>query len=155
MPQRFRFLGQDTHLFHISPAIQTLGEEYTDIWQYSTSQNSIPPSPSMRTAVILASLIPSYVMGRWGHSSALNNSHPTVAKWFIIIPTAMDIATEVNLAVFYLRGSYYDLIKRLIGIQHVSLPSPSPLHLNLTVPRYPLSQKTLIHDLHRIHYLEF
>jgi peroxin-10 len=109
----------------------------------------------MRTAVILASLIPSYVMGRWGHSSALNNSHPTLAKWFIIIPTAMDIATEVNLAVFYLRGSYYDLIKRLIGVQHVSLPSPPPLHLNLTVPRYLLSQKTLIHDLHHIHCLEF
>ncbi|KIM47963.1 hypothetical protein M413DRAFT_439658 [Hebeloma cylindrosporum] len=101
-------------------AIQTLGEEYTDIWQYSASQNSIPPSPSMRTAVILASLVPSYVLGRWGHSSALNNSHPTVAKWFKIIPTAVDIATEVNLAVFYLRGSYYDLVKRLIGVQHIS-----------------------------------
>ena len=94
-------------------------------------------------------------MGRWGRSSALNNSHPTVAKWFTIIPTAMDIATEVNLAIFYLRGSYYDFVKRLIGIQHVSLPSPSPLHLNLTAPRYPVSQKTLTHDLHRIHYLEF
>jgi len=27
---------------------------------------------------------------------------------------------EVNLAVFYLRGTYYDLVKRLLGIQHVS-----------------------------------
>lgn len=109
----------------------------------------------MRTAVILASLIPSYVMGRWGLSSALNNSHPTVAKWFIIIPTVMDIATEINLAVFYLRGSYYDLVKRLIGVQHVSILSLLFLYLNLTVPRYPLSQKTLTHDLHHIHCLGF
>jgi len=109
----------------------------------------------MRAAVILASLIPSYVMGRWGHSSALSNSHPTVAKWFKIVPTAVDIATEVNLAVFYLRGSYHDLVKRLIGVQHVSLLSPSSLHLNLTVSRYLLSQKTLTHDLHRIHCSEF
>lgn len=59
-------------------------------------------------------------MGRWGHSSALNNRHPTVAKWFRILPTAMDIATEVNLAVFYLRGTYYDLVKRLLRVQHIS-----------------------------------
>ena len=109
----------------------------------------------MRAAVILASLLPSYVMGRWGHSSALSNSHPTVAKWFKIVPTTVDIATEVNLAVFYLRGSYYDLVKRLFGVQHVSLLSPSSLPLILTAPRYPLFQKTLTRDLRRIHCLEF
>jgi hypothetical protein len=27
---------------------------------------------------------------------------------------------EVNLAAFYVRGTYYDLVKRLLGIQHVS-----------------------------------
>jgi len=121
--QKPKIVGEDIHSFYIFPAIQTLGEEYTDIWQCSSSQMSTPPPTSMRMALILTSLIPSYVMGRWGHSSALNTRHPTVAKWFRILPTAVDIATEVNLAIFYLRGTYYDLVKRLLRVQHVSLSS--------------------------------
>lgn len=32
------------------------------------------------------------------------------------------MATEVNLAIFYLRGTYYDLTKRILGIRHVITP---------------------------------
>ncbi|KDR85245.1 hypothetical protein GALMADRAFT_233991 [Galerina marginata CBS 339.88] len=101
-------------------AIQTLGEEYTDIWQYSSLSRAAPPSAPARTSLIVLSLMPSYILGRWGQNPTLNNNYPRIARWFKIIPMAMDIATEVNLAVFYLRGTYYDLMKRLMGTQHLS-----------------------------------
>ena len=101
-----------------SPATQTLGEEYTDIWQYSIFNKSTPPSLLARAVLILLSVVPSYLLGKWGN--ALNNtSHPERAKWFKTIPTALEVAAELNLALFYLRGTYYDPVKRLMGIQHV------------------------------------
>lgn len=103
-------------------AIQTLGEEYTDIWQHSSYSGAVPPSVSTRAALIIVSLIPSYALGRWGQSQSLIRRHPKIAKWFRWLPSLLEIATEVNLAVFYLRGTYYDLVKRLMGIQHVSFP---------------------------------
>lgn len=66
------------------------------------------------------SLVPSYILGRWGHSAALVDRHPQIAKWFRRLPTALEVASEVNLATFYLRGTYYGLMKRLMGIQYVS-----------------------------------
>lgn len=101
-----------------SPATQTLGEEYTDIWQYSIFNKSTPPSPLARVVLILLSVVPSYLLGKWGN--ALNNtSHPERAKWFKTVPTALEVVAELNLALFYLRGTYYDPVKRLMGIQHV------------------------------------
>ena len=58
---------------------------------------------------------------------------------------------EVNLAVFYMRGVYYDLVKRLLGIQHVS-----PLVFSTWILRqssFFSSLRTLIthtQDLHHI-----
>ncbi|KAF8973822.1 Pex12 amino terminal region-domain-containing protein, partial [Flammula alnicola] len=101
-------------------ATQTLGEEYTDIWQHSSYTRAVPPSASIRAALILLSLVPSYILGRWGQSASLIHTHPVVAKWFRRFPIAVDIATEVNLAIFYLTGTYYDLVKRIMGIQHIS-----------------------------------
>lgn len=100
-------------------ATQTLGEEYTDIWQYSIFNKSTPPSPLARAVLVLLSVVPTYLLGKWGN--ALNNaSHPERAKWFKAIPTALEVAAELNLAFFYLRGTYYDPVKRLMGIQHIS-----------------------------------
>ncbi|PPQ67404.1 hypothetical protein CVT25_005983 [Psilocybe cyanescens] len=107
-------------------ATQTLGEEYTDIWQYSSHARTAPPPVYTRATLIMLSLFPSYILGRWGQSSALNNSNPEVAKWFRIMPAVINIATEVNLAVFYLRGTYYDVVKRLMGIQHVLIALTPP-----------------------------
>ncbi|KAF9478719.1 peroxisome assembly protein per8 [Pholiota conissans] len=101
-------------------AIQTLGEEYTDIWQHSSHNSSVPPSASIRAVLIIVSLVPSYVLGRWGQSQALIRRHPNTAKGLRKLPHLLDAITEVNLAIFYMKGTYYDLVKRLIGIQHIS-----------------------------------
>ncbi|KAF9535766.1 peroxisome assembly protein per8 [Crepidotus variabilis] len=116
-------------------ATQTLGEEYTDTWQYSSRTGHAPPSPAMRAALLALSLGPSYIFGRWGQSASLNESHPTFAKWIKRIPTTLDIVMELNLAVFYLRGTYYDLTKRLLGIQHLSSIPDNP---HIRPPSYSL-----------------
>jgi len=46
---------------------------------------------------------------------------PRLAKLLKLLPSLVDVATEINLAIFYLRGTYYDLSKRLLGIQLVRL----------------------------------
>jgi peroxin-10 len=33
----------------------------------------------------------------------------------------LDIASEINLAIFYLKGIYYDLVKRMLGVRQVGL----------------------------------
>ncbi|KAF8167855.1 Pex12 amino terminal region-domain-containing protein [Crassisporium funariophilum] len=104
----------------IGRATQTLGEEYTDIWQYSLHSKAVPPSATTRTALIVMTLAPSYILGKWGHSATLNDNHPRLAKWLRRLPVGLEIATEVNLAIFYLRGTYYNLVKRAMGIQHLS-----------------------------------
>jgi peroxin-10 len=35
------------------------------------------------------------------------------------LPLLLDIASEVNLAIFYLKGTYYDLAKRVLGVRQV------------------------------------
>ncbi|KAF9569811.1 hypothetical protein CPC08DRAFT_652886 [Agrocybe pediades] len=107
-------------------ATQTLGEEYTDVWQYSSREGAVPPSVPTQTMLILSSLLPSYVLGRWGHSASLNTRHPLIATWLRRLPTIIDVATEVNLAVFYLKGTYYNVTKRLMGIQHLSSTPHDP-----------------------------
>jgi peroxin-10 len=97
-------------------AIQTLGEEYTDVWQHSTSDDRVP-SYRARAALILLPTLPSYVLARWG--SGLANLEPRVAALLRALPTAFQVASEINLAIFYLRGTYYDVAKRLLGIRHV------------------------------------
>ncbi|KAF8912908.1 peroxisome assembly protein per8 [Gymnopilus junonius] len=116
-------------------ATQTLGEEYTDIWQYSSFDKAFPPSLATRTALILTSFFPAYVLGRWGQSNSLQNSHPKIARWFTTMPMILDVATEVNLALFYVRGSYYDLVKRVMGIKHIS---SIPKDLHTRPPSYSL-----------------
>ena len=106
-------------LIYGSAATQTLGEEYTGIWQYSPSAQTVPPSNLVRTALIILSLGPSYFIGRLGQNVALSSRHPNVAKWLSRLPSALDIVTEIHLAVFYLKGNYYDLLKRILGIRHV------------------------------------
>jgi len=46
----------------------------------------------------------------------------------------MEVAGEVNLAIFYLRGLYYDLAKRTLGVDYVGLSSTHVLR----IAEYPL-----------------
>ena len=115
-------------LIYYSAATQTLGEEYTGIWQYSPSTQTVPPSSLVRTALIILSLVPSYFIARLGQNVSLNNRHPNAAKWLNRLPSTLDVVTEIHLALFYLRGNYYDLVKRILGIHHVCV-----LHLYILV----------------------
>lgn len=45
-----------------------------------------------------------------------------MAKWLKRLPSALNILTEINLAIFYLRGNYYDFVKRVMGVHYVCAP---------------------------------
>ena len=105
----------ETGATSLSVAAQTLGEEYTDIWQSTFSRVGV--SQSRRLALILLPVLPAYVVAR------LNIRYPpgdsTLGKVRQSLPATLEIAGEINLALFYLRGVYYDLVKRILGIQYV------------------------------------
>ena len=98
-----------------STAVQTLGEEYTDIWQSTAGCAGL--SQRRRLALILLPVLPTYVVAK------LNVRYPpgdsTLGKVRQSLPATLEIAGEVNLALFYLRGVYYDLVKRVLGIRYV------------------------------------
>ncbi|KAF5355827.1 hypothetical protein D9756_003997 [Leucocoprinus leucothites] len=97
---------------------QSLGEEYTDIWQYTSFTSRTPPSARIRGLLIVLSTFPSYFLSKWAASPILNMRHPKTAKFMKTLPSLISVATEVNLAVFYLKGTYYDLSKRILGVHH-------------------------------------
>ena len=107
-------------------ASQTLGEEYTDIWQSSSSNTNLPPPLPQRTRYLLLSLLPAYVLRRYGQSQSIAHGYPTLSKWLKEAPSALNVLAEVNLAIFYLSGTYYSLAKRLLGIRYVSTMSNVP-----------------------------
>ena len=108
----------ETGVASLSVAAQTLGEEYTDIWQ-STS-NGVGVSQRRRLALIILPVLPAYVATR------LNVWYPpgdsTLGKVRQSLPATLETAGEINLALFYLRGVYYDLVKRVLGIRYVRAP---------------------------------
>jgi peroxin-10 len=142
-----------TDFIYYSTATQTLGEEYTHIWQYSPHTQTLPLSSFTRTTLIILSLVPSYFIERLGQNVSLNNRHPNLTKCLKRLHPALDIATEINLAVFYLRGNYYDFVKRVLGIHYVRSSPHRYSSIYLTFPRYPLFRKIHIHDLRLTHYL--
>lgn len=80
------------------------------------------PSRASRIALVLLPTLPSYVLAKWG--SHLSSLSPRLASTLRVLPVCLEVAAEVNLAIFYLRGTYYDLTKRILGIQHVISPLP-------------------------------
>lgn len=112
---------------------QTLGEEYTDVWQYSSFGDRTPPSDRIRSALIILSTFPSYILAKWAASPTLNMKYPKIAKCMKTLPLFINVATEVNLVVFYLKGTYYDLSKRLLGVQHVTFSTSCPVFIPLRI----------------------
>ncbi|KAI0374552.1 hypothetical protein BV20DRAFT_987937 [Pilatotrama ljubarskyi] len=110
---------------------QTLGEEYTDIWLHS-SHTHRRPSPRLRAALILLPTLPSYLLSRYG--SVIPQTSKTGAL-LRKIPTALEVLSEINLAIFYLRGTYYGLVKRLLGMKYISAIPENP---NARPPSYAL-----------------
>ncbi|KZV77528.1 hypothetical protein PENSPDRAFT_645173 [Peniophora sp. CONT] len=101
-------------------AIQTLGEEYTGIWSH--------PSKSRLKGVQLASILlptlPQYLLARFG--SDLNAWSPSLKGAVQAVVGVLETAGELNLALFYLRGTYYDLIRRALGLRSVSATPENP-----------------------------
>lgn len=97
-------------------ATQTLGEEYTDIWQRTTT---VPPSRLTRAALVLLPSLPAYILTRFVNMSSVSAQSPTLAAVLKGLPIALETLTELNLAVFYIRGVYYDVLKRLLRVRHV------------------------------------
>ncbi|EIN13439.1 hypothetical protein PUNSTDRAFT_56754 [Punctularia strigosozonata HHB-11173 SS5] len=131
--------------FTTGRATQSLGEEYTDIWQHSARTERLP-GWRLRAALVLLPSVPSYVLARWG--ARLSNGTSRTARLMHALPTALEIASEVNLAVFYLRGTYYDVWKRLLGIRHLSSTPENP---HTRPPSYSLLGVLLaVRLIHRI-----
>lgn len=116
----------------MSRALQTLGEEYTDIWERSTATGR-SPSRATRIALILLPTLPSYIYAR--SESHLDKLPPGLAWMLRTLPTVLEVASDVNLAIFYLRGTYYDLVKRMLGIRHISSTPENP---HVRPPSYSL-----------------
>ncbi|KAI0735560.1 peroxisome assembly protein per8 [Earliella scabrosa] len=110
---------------------QTLGEEYTDVWLHS-SRTQRRPNPRLRAALILLPTLPSHILSRWGSSLS-----PTSAIGALLrkIPTTFEVLSEINLAIFYLRGTYYNIAKRLLGMKYISAIPENP---NARPPSYAL-----------------
>jgi len=78
----------------------------------------------------------------------LANLGPRTAALLRALPTAFEVASEINLAIFYLRGTYYDVAKRLLGIRHASSLPANP---HTRPPSYSLLGVLLaIRLLHRL-----
>jgi peroxin-10 len=68
----------------------------------------------LRASLVLLPTIPGYIISRW------RPSDPQLSGIITKLPGLLEVASEINLAIFYIRGTYYDLLKRLLGIRHVS-----------------------------------
>jgi peroxin-10 len=105
-------------------ATQTLGEEYTDMWQQQGSR--VPPSRLTRAALVLLPSLPAYLLTRFVNMTSVSATSPKLAALLKALPTALETLTEINLAVFYMRGVYYDVLKRLLGVRHISSLPENP-----------------------------
>ncbi|KAK7029631.1 peroxisome biogenesis factor 10 [Paramarasmius palmivorus] len=118
--------------FTTGRATQTLGEEYTDIWQQTSTT---PPSQTTRAALTLLPTLPSYVLSRFVNISYIEEYSPRLASLLKKLPEALQVLTEINLAVFYIRGLYYDIAKRALGVRYISSKPENP---HVRPPSYSL-----------------
>ena len=126
---------------------QTLGEEYTDIWLHS-SRTRRQPNLRLRATLILLPTLPSYMLSRFGSSlSQTSLMGSTLRK----IPTVLEVVSEVNLAVFYLRGTYYNIVRRLLGVKYVRIQYPrTTAACSKSAGRFLLFPKTPMRDRHHM-----
>ncbi|KAJ7922975.1 hypothetical protein B0H13DRAFT_1981083 [Mycena leptocephala] len=122
-------------------ATQTLGEEYTDIWQYSVFRRAVPPSRLTRAALVLLPTLPAYLLARLWPTIPIPEDSEN-------LPGIFEVLAELNLATFYISGTYYDLVKRLLGIRKVSSIPQDP---HVRPPSYSLLGILLgVRLLHRL-----
>ncbi|KAG2023186.1 hypothetical protein CC2G_000869 [Coprinopsis cinerea AmutBmut pab1-1] len=107
-------------------ATQTLGEEYTDIWQYDSRRTRFPPTSLLRLNLIALNVLPPYILAKLTSNASLGARRPELMSWLKSLTKVLSVVSEVNLALFYLRGSYYDPVKRLLGIKNLSSLPENP-----------------------------
>jgi peroxin-10 len=132
--------------------LQTLGEEYTDIWILPLSTTLWNTSHKLKMLLVLLPALSSYLLSKLSFSYGSSSTWATALRR---LPILVEVAGEVNLAVFYLRGTYYDLCKRILGIRSVSIapfkPHEHPEKTNRRFHPYP---RIRTFDLHPTHFWE-
>ncbi|KAH7104760.1 Pex12 amino terminal region-domain-containing protein [Auriculariales sp. MPI-PUGE-AT-0066] len=127
---RLLYLGLTSGLVN-----QTLGEEYVDIWQRA-ARTGRPPSQVRRWALVLLYCLPPYLAARQQQSSAAIDGPGSLRQRILrMLPGALEIGLETNLALFYFAGTYYSLAKRVLGVRHISSLPRDP---NVQSPSYAL-----------------
>ncbi|KIY66035.1 peroxisome assembly protein per8, partial [Cylindrobasidium torrendii FP15055 ss-10] len=122
---------------------RTLGEEYTNIYQYSSSSGRLL-SQVLRISAVLGPTLPAYLASRASDFS----QYPRLASFFKRIPSTLGIFVEINLAIFYFTGTYYHVAKRALGIKYLSATPENP---NVRPPSYSLLGLLLVVRLgHRL-----
>lgn len=66
---------------------------------------------------MLLPTLPSYMLARWGTYLPPTSQLASLVRK---LPALLEILSEINLAIFYFRGIYYDLAKRMLGLHYVS-----------------------------------
>ncbi|KAJ7071378.1 hypothetical protein C8F01DRAFT_1110289 [Mycena amicta] len=103
---------------------------------YGLTTAPIPPPPLMRAALVLLPTLPGYLLGRLDDWLPQNGRPPAR------MPGILQVLTELNLAVFYIQGVHYDLVKRLLGIRKVKTCdcriSSTPHNPHVRPPSYSL-----------------
>lgn len=75
----------------------------------------------LRAALILLPTLPPYLLARFSrHLTSNSNETSLSAKALKVLPSVLEALSEINLAIFYLAGSYYGLTARLLRTRHVS-----------------------------------
>ena len=97
-----------------------MGEEYTGIWMHSVKTDQ-PPSRNLLLALILLPTLPGYIIAKWGPALPQSSKLAFVLRK---IPPVMEVLTEINLAAFYLRGTFYHLTRRILKTRYVRRRNP-------------------------------
>ena len=71
-----------------------------------------------RAALVFLPAFPAYILSRF--STRLSGGNKKLARVLGQLPRILDVLSEVNLAVFYFSGVYYDLVRRLLRVRNVS-----------------------------------
>jgi peroxin-10 len=69
-------------------------------------------------ALILLPTLPPYILARY--RPFVTSRYPALKRALDTIVNLLEILSELNLAIFYLRGRYYDIVRRMLGVSHVS-----------------------------------
>ncbi|QRW00301.1 peroxisome biogenesis factor 10 [Ceratobasidium sp. AG-Ba] len=126
-------------------ATQTLGEEYVGMWPLDPTSKSLL-TRRLRVALVILPTLPGYLASKL---AARLKPGSMLQAGLRTAPAVFEAAGELNLALFYLSGTYHSLTKRLLGVKHISGTLPDP---NARPPSYSfLGVLMCIRILHRIY----